>query len=701
MYRIGILIATIILLLGCNSPKSAAPANGGGGKQDGPAALGAEWQSLNLNGGFVPSIQFHPDNPSEIWISGDDQSGLFKSIDNGGSWQAISKSSFTNHSTYSLRFDPTDSNIIYAPHHFGGGMYKSTDGGVNWAVKAAGLPSFSTNAALHDFLVSSTDTKVSLAATEAGLYRSSDSADSYQKISSAAIGAGEKFFALHQESGGDIYAGSESGAIYLSTDNGVTWSLFLQTGLPVSALTSTDHALYVGYNLGVIGKFDDFQVVNYTTINDPSSGGFASGLWTKLQVISGSDTSTDVIYAGTAVVDGSTDWGFYVSTDGGTSFTKRMSGVNYSIFAIAVDPRDSDTVMIGTTGGGVFLSHNQGVTWTERNQGLYAHSSMGYAVSSDGVTHLHANATGLPQGAGLAVSQNGGSGWQDVSGLPGADFWGLHIDPNDNSHWLLGSFNSVGVFRSTNGANGPFEKVIDKNVSAGDFRRDTENASLIYSTVALYRDPGQFSDLGVYVSRNNGASWSQKSFGGFFVSPHPLVSEKAVASGDDIYETSDAFDNTRSLGANSLLPGKNWTAVAYNQNSPEKVVAGTETGELVITDNVDENNPVWRQLSVPFTGCQVTGIVYKKLDPSRDEVLLISCSAADMGIQSSSQFGVYVSEDHGASWKDLSDANSTNFPATSKGAWRITEDPTSVGSFYISFWGSGTYRLNLGYGQSL
>ncbi|HEX4922930.1 MAG TPA: hypothetical protein VFV50_02555, partial [Bdellovibrionales bacterium] len=117
---------------------------GGSGGGGGSSPSGYSWSHVGPRGGFVPAIVFHPSRAGEVWASGDDAGGLYKSADYGATWTAVEGVGF-NQSTYSLVFDPTDSNVIFAPNHFGRGMVRSSDGGTTWTVSQAGLPLLGNN----------------------------------------------------------------------------------------------------------------------------------------------------------------------------------------------------------------------------------------------------------------------------------------------------------------------------------------------------------------------------------------------------------------------------------------------------------------------------------------------------------------------------------------------------------------------------
>ena len=81
--------------------------------------------------GFFSSIAFHPLRDGEVWASGDDSSGLYKSNDGGDTW-AIVAGLPLDQATYSLCFDENLPDRIYAPNHFGRGFLYSGDSGVSW-----------------------------------------------------------------------------------------------------------------------------------------------------------------------------------------------------------------------------------------------------------------------------------------------------------------------------------------------------------------------------------------------------------------------------------------------------------------------------------------------------------------------------------------------------------------------------------------
>ncbi len=112
-------------------------------------------------------------------------------------------------------------------------------------------------------------------------------------------------------SGANLLAGADGGGIFVSTNNGVSWST-RNSGFPI--------------NVGV-----NTLVVNGTNL-----------------------------FAGT-------NKGVYLSTDDGSSWTSINSGLTSQyVFALAIL---GTNLFAGTSGGGIFLSTNNGSSWTSLDLG--------------------------------------------------------------------------------------------------------------------------------------------------------------------------------------------------------------------------------------------------------------------------------------------------------------------------------------------
>ncbi|CEG56620.1 InlB B-repeat-containing protein [Legionella fallonii] len=150
---------------------------------------------------------------------------------------------------------------------------------------------------------------------------------------------------------GTIYAGTLSGLVYFSTDNGLTWTLTTtpSPGNTVNSVFSTPNTLYVG---SADGK------VYYSTDNGTlwSSTNSIPGATPVNSVFVTTTSNTTTIYVGTS------DGTVYSSTDGGTIWNSTSTHPSSSaVNSIFITP--SNTIYLGSQDGNVYFSENNGMNW--------------------------------------------------------------------------------------------------------------------------------------------------------------------------------------------------------------------------------------------------------------------------------------------------------------------------------------------------
>lgn len=185
---------------------------------------------------------------------------------------------------------------------------------------------------------------------------------------------------------------------------------------------------------------------------------------TGLTFLTGSSLSYRDINAlatsGTSIFAGTDTAGVYLSTNNGSTWTAINNGLsNHHVHTLAV----SGTNIFAGTEGGMFLSSNNGGSWVAVNNGLTALSIKALAISG---TSIYA------AGTGVFLSTNNGSNWTAVNnGL-------TDVDPGGSTYTL--GFHSLAV----SGANS----------YAGTYANALKN--------------------GIFLSVNNGSSWSATGFTG-------------------------------------------------------------------------------------------------------------------------------------------------------------------------------------------
>ncbi|MFZ1082005.1 MAG: T9SS type A sorting domain-containing protein [Candidatus Kryptoniota bacterium] len=200
--------------------------------------------------------------------------------------------------------------------------------------------------------------------------------------------------------------------------------------------------------------------------------------------------------------------GVFVSTNNGASWTVADSGLtNTNVYSLAVSfDTPSDTNLFAGTNGGVFLSTNNGTSWTPVNTGLTNTQVNALAVSPNGAggTNLFAGTDG-----GVFLSTNHGTSWSAAdSGLTtNTAILSLAVAPNGAGGTSLFAGTDSGIFLSTNSG---------ASWTAADLGLPTNTAVLCLAVspngegdTNLYAGTGD----GVFLSTNNGTSWIQFNVG--------------------------------------------------------------------------------------------------------------------------------------------------------------------------------------------
>ena len=185
-------------------------------------------------------------------------------------------------------------------------------------------------------------------------------------VSWLSTGLSGQFYAL-AVNGTDLFAGADGGHVYLSTNYGISWSA-ASAGLPgveVTAFAVEGTSLFAG-TMGGGAHVSTDNGAHWTAVN----AGLANMHVNALAV------------SGTSLFAGTMSGGIFRSTNNGASWDSVNVGLtNRSVFAFAVSPNGagpsgaspggaSGTMVIAGTGGGVFVSTNNGMNWIAANQGL-------------------------------------------------------------------------------------------------------------------------------------------------------------------------------------------------------------------------------------------------------------------------------------------------------------------------------------------
>ena len=323
--------------------------------------------NIGVSNAEITALAIDPTDTATIYAA-TTQKGIFKSINGGGSWSAVSSglprtSSYYFYGYYNdtypnaignrltwifaLVIDPTNPRVLYAGT--GEGVYQSTDGGGSWSAANNGLPK--------------------------------DAANKYPDILTLAMDPGT----------GSILAGTSSDGVYKSVDKGFSWTerflpwLYQQ---PVTALMVDfkTHDIYAGSSTGVSSTAQ--LVHSHSSVSALHSlvqnQGLPSVSVTSL-VMDPSDHQTT--YAGT-------EKGLYKTTDGGSAWSAVNHGLPATtVTALVIDPIDGKTIYVAINGK-VYRSINGAATWSSVGDGFSGTSVTSLVVDPSNALIVYAGTDG-------------------------------------------------------------------------------------------------------------------------------------------------------------------------------------------------------------------------------------------------------------------------------------------------------------------
>ena len=486
--------------------------------------------------------------------------GVFFSSNNGNSWSLANNGI---QSTYPIYDFAQVGNTIFGAT-YGLGLYSTNNNGGNWSVVGGGFPS---NTFVYALLA---DVSTIYAGTSAGVYKSLDGGINWLS-SNAGFPSGmwAKSFAIKP---GYIYAGTYSEGVFVSTNNGNSWTqvnngipdLPFPTGLPHN-YPSVDALTISGSNVLAASANGMYISLNNGNNWNESNEGI---LGVNVTAIT---SNNNIIFAGTDRT------GIYVSTNKGVSWSRANNGLtSYNVLALTTT---NSNAFVSLSNSKVFRSNNNGTTWTLSSTGLPAPAAI---MKSDSLRVI-AITTGLQYTPpALLQTINNGSNWTmvPVSGFNVNDMTALGLK---NQYIYVGTTNG-NLFRTNN--NGVNWQNISTTLPSAKITAILPVDSLIYVGIE-----GQ----GVYKSNNSGSTWTQVNAG---------ITNNSIK--DIIMQNSMLYAATWGGGVfTSNNFGASWTTFNANLDNlyvsnltgdAVKIYAGTDAGayshSILIIGIQKQTNPV-------------------------------------------------------------------------------------------------------------
>lgn len=653
------------------------------------------WTSLgpsSSTGGYagigrVNCIAFHPTDNNTYWI-GAPAGGLWKTSDNGSSWTCLTDSNdVMGVSSIIIPTDYSTSNTIYiatgdrdATDNRSIGVLKSTDGGATWGT--TGLTyTLAQNNMVNKLLLNPTNNNTILAATTDGLYKTTNGGTTWNSQLTST-----QFIDIEYKPGtpATIYGSTKSGDMYRSTDSGNSWTKTLTTsGYRVEiAVTPANaaivYAVVVDSNYGLlrISKSTNSGAsftTTYTSTNilgsmyDGSSTGGQG--WYDLAIAASPTNANKVIVGGV---------NSFRSTNGGTSWTCSNHWYGGGGFqAVHADKHNLDYRSNGdlfeVNDGGVYISTNDGASWTDKSNGLT--NSQMYALSVSQTVNNEI-ITGLQDNGSKLLSNNT---WSDVNGGDGMD---CMIDYTDEDIQYASS--QYGNFEATTNHWNSSQDITPSSAGTGAWVTPIAIDPTNHNTIYL-----GYADL--WKSTNNGSSWTQISTVNTsnklkYIGIAPSDNQRIYMSDDNsIWKTINGGTTWTDITGSLPVSSGNINYITVKDSDPNTVwvtFSGFNAHAVYKTTNAGTS---WTNISAGIPDIPTHSVVYDK-SITTEEVLYAG-----------TQLGVYI-KIGAANWVEYNLA----FPKVRIGELAIYYDTNPASSKLIAAtYGRGLWEVNLYSGSTI
>jgi photosystem II stability/assembly factor-like uncharacterized protein len=627
-------------------------------------------------GGRITALAVHPSDIYTIY-AGAALGGVFKSLDGGETWMPISDE-VPSLSVGDLAIDPLDPDVLYlgtgeanssGDSYAGTGLYKTTDGGLSW--EFSGLPEsyhigrIAIDPILTNRVYAAVMGKLFNTNPERGVYRSTDSGDSWERVLYISDSTGCIDIVIDPLNTDNIYAamwerirhpryrtvGGLTSGIWKSTDGGDTWNR-LSNGLPAPApdngriglaiAPSNPSILYASYtnHPGYLKGFwrstdggDSWESrLTYPDTSDFSSFGWYFGqIWVH-------PSNPDMIYFG--------DVSQWKSTNGGSRWSDITGIMHVDMHAMYQHTDDPNYMVVGNDGG-VFISMNGGGQWTKCYD---LPITQFYAITIDYLTPYRLY--GGTQDNSTPGTINGGiDDWEVFFYGDGfyanVDFTNSNVIYAEAQYGYLGKSTDLGhdwdvIFTQ-------YDHGERCNWSTPVVMSPHDNRTLYYGAERVWRTTdGGRNFTAISPDLTGGPGGGNLVFGTITtISPSPLNEDIIWAGTDDsrVWVTTDGGANWDLVSQD--LPER-WctrvTADVFEENAAYVSFSGYKVDELVphIFKTTDYGQ-TWQDISGNLVDLPVNDILP---DPQIPDRLYIG-----------TDFGVYYTDDGGLVWQWMGDGH--------------------------------------------
>jgi photosystem II stability/assembly factor-like uncharacterized protein len=644
----------------------------------------------NGDNGLVTAIAPHPTNPNILYI-GTAGGGVWKSEDQGKHWTPLfdRQMSLAIGENAALAIDPSNPDTIYAGtsgrlifRTFSSdtgtftpvqvGIYKSTDGGASWILLGSGFPANNNGNAnrfagqeCNVLIVDPANSNVLYLAASTGLYVSRDGGQNWTQGSGVFVDT--RTLALDATSPVNariLYAGVTGQGIFKSTDGGNTWNAILSGATAVLA-----NALCPAPPCIPPRSFGMFVVA----LAPPASPPNPAGIQVLYATMEGNPTSAGA----------PNPVGIFVSTNQGATWTQQGGGgiatTTYGGYCLvmAVDPASpGDGVHDILYFGDIFqsVSKDSGNTFSGIS-GTHADThALGFIRRPSPATSIAL----IGCDGGIFISLDTGSSWSSLNsgGLQTGLFYNIDVRPDSTASVTVGALqdNSLettagasGLGWNAGGADG-FAIKYDSGIASQVY--GCENSGANSTAILLSTDDGQ--------SYSSITPWSGPSDTGIYIAPigtDPNTGGIVYALGSqNLWQTQNGGGSWRNIFPNVGGGGNDINVATTNGNN---VVIAVGTSVFVSTNALAATiglpaGVTFKNITRNLPTRNVARVAFDPADPSTVYAVLGGLGPPGGGPSSGHVFRTTITS---PSWTDISPPLNIPFSAL---ALDGSDTPTTI-----------------------
>lgn len=564
---------------------------------------------------------------------------VYRSLDRGKSWFEVTISGMEGYRPRCVTYDLRRSGHVYIGTA-GKGVFFSPDGGDKWERLADGMGDVTVNSLAFNNL---NRRKLYAATSQGYIYRLIPGEGGWKRINLYdGEPLGEIYSVQPHPSTVDTLMAASAAGVYVSLDDGKSWSLVL---LKKASLIKTDIFGETFYAADIAGGFQYTTTFGRTWRSDVQG---LQNLFVGALALQG-EPSNPKLYAGT-------EYGVFAR--GGSDSQWSLLPLKQRVFTLAPDPVRPQALFAGTEGAGVWRTLDGGASWAPTTEGILPSSIYSLDGSSSGAPSIYAGTS-----SGLYLSNDGGQSWQSLTEVILSNALSVAVAPANGQTAYVGTLEGS-VFKTTNGGLN-FSRVSDGLPPAENIRLlrvSPLSEQIVYAITSGGR---------LFLTENGGGEWHELRpgmTGALSFSIHaekPWILLLGTAGNGLLRSVSGGleWEPVAPAGGSAFV-----TAIATLPSQPSVFYAGTQDGLLKSTDE----GATWERVG---EGLPPGAVAFLAIDPEFPDVVYASLTDA----------GVHRSSDGGRSWGPLG----SGLPA--RGAVPIYIHPRLASRLIAGTNGNGIY----------